>query len=120
MKTRSWILLIAVLLALSLGAAALLYLGEAPADRAEVYSDGVLIRTVRLAEDQSFTVTSPDGGSNTVTVRDGRIAVTHADCPDQWCVRQGFRAGGGDIICLPHRLVITFLSGEDGVDGMLG
>lgn len=119
MRTRYWILLIAALLLLSLGAAALLYYGKAPGNRAEIYSGGVLAATVDLGKDQVFTVTSPDGGSNTVTVRQGKIAVTQASCPDQWCVRQGFHNRGGDIICLPNRLRIVFQSEESNVDGSL-
>lgn len=119
MKTRSWIVLIAALLLVSLGAAALLYYGKTPGDRAEIYSGGTLAATVDLGKDQVFTVASPDGGSNTVTVRQGKIAVTQASCPDQWCVRQGFHNRGGDIVCLPNRLVITFPSGDSDVDGII-
>jgi len=119
-KTRTWIAFLAALLFLSLGAAALLYFREAPSSKAEVYSDGALVAAVDLGQDQIFTVPSPNGGSNTVTVLQGKIAVTQASCPDHWCVRQGFRNRGGDIICLPNRLVITFPSDENGVDISLG
>ncbi len=119
MKTRIWIAFLAALLFLSLGAAALLYFGKAPAGRAEIYSDGTLTATVDLGADQVFTVSSPNGGRNTVTVRQGKIAVTQATCPDQWCVRQGFHNRGGSIVCLPNRLVIVFLSGEPAVDAPL-
>ncbi len=120
MKTRSWILLISALLLLSLGTAALLYYGKTPGNRAEIYSGGTLVATVDLGKEQTFTVISPDGGSNTITVRQGKIAVTQASCPDQWCVRQGYRNRGGSIVCLPNRLVITFPSGSSEIDGSLG
>ena len=54
-------------------------------------------------------------------------AVTQADCPDQYCVHQGFRSSGTPIVCLPHELIIEFVSdpglegaGADGVDGVVG
>ena len=108
MKTKFWLigfgLLAAVCVALSLP-----LLGGEDASFAEIYADGKLVKTVSLAVDQEFTV----DGRNTVTVRDGKIAVTWAECPDQYCVKRGFRSSGGDIVCLPNRLVITFVGEQD-------
>ena len=68
--------------------------------------------------DQEFTVTV-ENGTNTITVKDGKIAVTEADCPDQYCVRQGFCNGGKQSVCLPHKMVISFM-GESEIDGAVG
>ena len=66
------------------------------------------------------SVTVADGnGCNVITVRDGKIAVTWADCPDGYCVDRGFCNSGTQIVCLPHSLVITFL-GESEVDFAVG
>ena len=77
---------------------------------AEVYKDGVLIRSVRLssdAPDESFTVTGEGGSFNFIEVKDGSIAVSAASCPDKLCVHQGFRRDGTlPITCLPNHLVI--------------
>ena len=114
MKTKYWIIGFAVLAALCVAASLPLLFSEEAA-YAEIYSNGELIKTVSLAIDQEFTV----DGHNTVTVRDGKIAVTWADCPDGYCVDRGFRSGGGDIVCLPNRLVISFV-GEQEIDGVSG
>lgn len=114
MKTKYWILIFLVLAAICAAGAVPLFLGE-DASHAEVYSDGELVRVVSLSVDQEFTV----DGHNTVTVRDGKIAVTWADCPDGYCMARGFCASGGDIVCLPNRLVISF-AGEQEVDGVAG
>ena len=82
---------------------------------ARIVSRGEVVKTVDLAIDQEFTV----DGKNTVTVKDGKIAVTWADCPDHYCMKRGFCAGGTDIVCLPNRLVIEFL-GEQSVDAAIG
>lgn len=74
-----------------------------------IYSDGKLIKTVDLhsAEEQSFTVNSADGGYNTITVKDGSISVTDADCPDRICVMTAPISNGiQPIVCMPHKLVI--------------
>ena len=58
-------------------------------------------------------------GTNTVTVKDGKIAVTAASCPDSYCMKRGFCQGGAQIVCLPNRLVIEFV-GSQTVDGVVG
>ena len=117
MKNKYWIAIFAVLFVLCL---ALVFLpnNSAPAQTAQVVSDGKVIRILNLNMPQEFTV-EVAGGYNTVTVRDGKVAVTAADCPDQYCVRQGFCNSGKQIVCLPHKLVISFL-GESEIDGAVG
>ncbi|MDY4490442.1 MAG: NusG domain II-containing protein [Candidatus Faecousia sp.] len=115
MKTRTWLLLLLALLAVSLGLGAMLLTAGPEAVRAEIRSDGELIATVDLRIDQEFTVTTPWGGENVVTVRSGAIAVTSANCPDHYCMHRGFCNSGGSIVCLPNKLVISFV-GEQDVD----
>ena len=118
MKNRFWIALFAaVLLICGLACVPMLLAGDSA--RAEIASGGTVLATVDLAVDQVFTVESPNGGSNTVTVKDGAIAVTAADCPDHYCMDRGFCTGGTPIVCLPNRLTITFL-GEQEIDGAVG
>ena len=120
MKTKFWILLIVLLLAGSAAASFLLLKPGQIAAGAEVYSDGQLVRTVSLALDQTFTVPAKNGGFNTVTVRDGKIAVTEASCPDQYCTHRGFRNSGSPIVCLPNALVIQFVAESPEVDFAVG
>ena len=114
-KTRVWICLLGGLLLASL---ALLLWPQERAQSAEIWSDGVLVRRVSVAQDQSFTVDSPYG-SNTVTIQNGAIAVTQSDCPGGDCIQTGWRQGGQPIVCLPHRLVVQF-SGGGGPDAVTG
>ena len=117
MKTRTWIILLSVLLLASALACVPLLISR-PAGQAKITSGGEVIAIVDLAVDQEFTVDSAEG-SNTVTVRDGAIAVTAADCPDHYCMARGFCTGGTQIVCLPNRLVISFLQEAD-VDFVAG
>ena len=117
MKSKYWILLLGIISGLCLVSGMLLFSGE-PAAMAQIkYGTNVL--SVRLDEDLEMTFAADEGGYNTVTVRGGKIAVTEADCPDQYCVNRGFCSGGAPIVCLPHGLVIEFLS-EQEIDGLLG
>ena len=118
MKTKYWIALFALVLAVCLGLSFFLTRQGSPSTHAQIKSGDTVI-TVSLLEDQEFTLKAEDGGCNTVTVRDGKIAVTSADCPDQYCVKQGFCNSGVQIVCLPHGLVISFPD-DSGIDGAVG
>lgn len=117
MKNKIWIILIGVLLVLSLGLSALLLMGG-ESGYAEVWSEGKLLYTLDLGMDTQITVTT-ERGSNTVTVKDGKIAVTAATCPDHYCMHRGYCAGGLQIVCLPNQLEIRFTD-DQGVDGVIG
>ena len=114
MKTKYWIFLFAVLAAVCI-VFSLPLLAQEQAAYAEIRVDGELVKTVDLSVDQEFTV----NGKNTVTVRDGAIAVTWADCPDHYCMKRGYCTGGTDIVCLPNRMVISFV-GEQEIDAAVG
>lgn len=117
MKTKYWIFLITALFVLCAGVGTALLIPRTPAGQARILQDGELLYTVDLSIDQTYVISS-EHGSNTVTVKDGCIAVTEADCPDQYCVQRGWCSSGADIVCLPHRLVIQFSSQE--VDAVTG
>jgi hypothetical protein len=118
-KTKYWILLFALILAFSAALGIFFMRPGAAAAQAEIWSQGQLLRTVDLQTDTQFTVTTPAGGSNTVTVREGKIAVTEANCPDHYCMHRGFCHSGADIVCLPNKLVIVFV-GEAEIDMIVG
>ncbi len=118
MKSRYWILLIALLLALCLGISGWLLLSQETADRVEIWSDGTLLKTLSLTEDTVYTVQS-QWGTNVITVKGGKVAVTEATCPDKHCMHRGYQDGGMQIVCLPNRLVIQFVKQQE-VDGVVG
>ena len=119
MKTRTWILLFAAALMVFGGLSLPLLLPGEAATYAEISSQGSLLKTVDLRTDQEFSVDTPNGGHNVVTVKDGKIAVTQANCPDHYCMNRGFCNSGTQIVCLPNRLVIRFL-GEQPIDAVVG
>ena len=118
MKTKHWISAIALLLAVCLALTLWLFRPGQQASAVQIISEGKVLYTLPLAVDKTVTVQTALG-TNTVTIQDGKVAVTEADCPDGHCMAQGFCSGGAQIVCLPHRLVITFL-GEQQLDGISG
>ena len=107
MKNRSWILLF-LLLAVLLGALSWWLLRGETATVAEVQQDGQCIARLPLGRDTELLVETEDGGWNRIVVRDGAISVAEANCPDGVCVARGPARGGAPVVCLPHRLVISF------------
>ena len=75
---------------------------------AVIEQDGAVICELDLKKDTEFVLDDGNGGSNTITVKHGKIAVTDANCPDLVCVHTGSISQTGEVIaCLPHRLIIT-------------
>lgn len=117
MRTKTWVILLSVLLVVCLGMS-LWLLRPQQAGYAQVWSDGKLIHTLNLQVDRVVEVKN-DSGSNRIEVRDGKIAVTEADCPDHHCINRGFCGGGVQIVCLPNKLVIRFVGATE-IDGVAG
>lgn len=82
------------------------------AKTAEIYQNGILIKSIPLSESEkntsyTFTLTNAYGGTNTIEVRSDSIGIISANCPDKLCVHQGFITSSSlPITCLPNRLVI--------------
>lgn len=70
--------------------------------------DGEEYGTYSLSEDQVIRIND----TNICEIRDKKVKMTEANCPDQLCVHQrAVDEHGGTIICLPNRVVIE---GEKG------
>lgn len=87
---------------------------------AAVYSDGALIAYLPLDEDAQLRVECA-GGYNVITVENGAVRVSEADCPDKVCVSTGSISGGAvPIVCLPHKLEVRVINGAQAVDAAVG
>lgn len=88
---------------------------------AEIYVDGKLVQTAELSVDDEFIIDT-ESGYNRITIRNGSISVSEADCPDKTCVNTGtISTGVVPIICLPHRLEIRVVSGAPAnIDAVVG
>ena len=120
LRFRKWdMVVIAGVLALA-GLVLLLFFpkGETGA-YAQVYQDGTLIKTLSLAENQEFTVTGSH--TNTIAVKDGKVAIIASDCPGEDCVSCGWiGAVGRSIVCLPNGLEIRVVGKTGDVDFVVG
>jgi len=92
--------------------------------KALIYADRTLLVTIDLAHDTTrlgkpnIITVHPDSiydGRYIIVETDyGRIRVLEANCPDKWCIRQGWiTTGSGPIVCLPQRIVIRVVGDSD-------
>lgn len=113
-KHRNDIILVAVLLFAALAAFAVIQLTKKSGGYAVVVQEGKEIASYPLSEDISVTFQSSNGGYNTLVIKDGKADVTEADCPDKLCVNQhSISFNGETIVCLPNKLVVKIVSGEE-------
>ena len=65
--------------------------------------DGKEYGSYSLAKDQVIDI----GSTNVCEIKNGKIKMTEADCPDHLCISQkAVGNSGGTIVCLPNKVVI--------------
>ena len=71
--------------------------------------DGKEVAKYSLSQDGEYSL---NGGTNTLVIQDGEAWLSHANCPDELCVKQGkVRLDGQVITCLPNKLTVTVYGG---------
>lgn len=109
MKYKVLIIIAAVIFAIGI-AGSIIVLNAPEKDIAVIRRDDKILYTIDLktAEDKTFDV-EYSGSKNTIEIKDGRIRVKDADCPDKVCVKTGWLSSSAiPIVCLPNHLVIEF------------
>ena len=119
---RGDLLAMAAVLLLAAAVAVWLAIRAAAVDTAaaQVYLAGELVAELPLDRDGTSEV---EGAyHNTVTVQDGKVAVTESDCPGGDCLHSGWiSTAGRSIVCLPNRMEIRLTgAASDGVDIVIG
>lgn len=85
----------------------------------QVYQEGQLVHTLPLDEDRELELSG--AYHNTVTIRDGKVAVTASDCPGADCVGCGWIGSAGrSLVCLPNGVEIRVVAAEGDVDMVVG
>lgn len=114
------IVVIAALLLLSL----LIFLSSLPsrsktAAQAVISVNGEEYGRYPLSADREITI-EQEGHRNTVEIKDGKVFMKEADCPDKSCVKQGKITKNGEVIvCLPARITVTLEGDREQVDAVV-
>ena len=87
---------------------------------AVVTVDGEVRAELPLDEKDSVEIET-EWGYNIVHTEDGQAFVTEADCRDQICVEhKKIEKTGETIVCLPHKMVVEIIGGEEEMDMVVG
>ena len=109
-KKRWDLLLIGGCLLLSALLFAFFYLGSEEGAGVVVCVNGEETARYGLYESGEFQL---NGGTNTLVIESGEAWLSHANCPDSLCVKQGkIHANGQTITCLPNKLTVTVYGSE--------
>lgn len=111
--------------AVAIAAAGMLYFSgilrpEGEGAKVVVTVDGDVFGEYSLNEDMQVKIDSEDG-FNSFEIKDGRVDMYEADCRDGICVDHSpISLNGETIICLPHKVVVEVVGGEDsGIDSAM-
>ena len=78
--------------------------------------EGKVYGTYSLSKDQTITI-EEYGHYNRVEIKDGKVQMMEANCHNQLCVNQGaITTSNIPIVCLPNRVVVEIVDGEEEVD----
>lgn len=111
MKKNDWILAAAVFLIAAVFAALHILSPDGKNARVEVNINGELYGSYLLDEEQTIDI----NGTNQVVIKNGEADMVWADCPDKLCVHQkAISRNGESIICLPNKIVVTIVNGDEG------
>ena len=114
-KYRIDIIVIASLLLLSLAVLLLVNLTRKEGAYAEIIIDGETVGKYPLASDGVYEL---NGGTNTLTVKDGKAYMSYSSCPDHICENTGsVTYVGQTIVCLPNEVTVRIVGKSgDSVD----
>lgn len=89
-------------------AALFLFLFRVQGDTVTVEIDGAIFGTYALSEDTRVEIPSGEGQMNVLVIENGEAYVESATCPDGICAaHRPVSHDGEQIVCLPHKVVIT-------------
>ena len=110
MKKNDWILAAAIFFVAVLTIGLQLLKTTDEYSEVEIQVNGELYGRYRLEQDQEIDVND----KNKVLIKDGKVRMEDADCPDQICVNhRAISRDGERIICLPNQTVVTIRGGEE-------
>ena len=120
MKKKDIILIASLLILAVIGLFAVKYFQREEGATVIISIDGREYGRYSLDSEETIEIRD-ELGYNVVHISGGYADVTSADCPDQICVDHApIRFNNETIVCLPHKLVVEILGGEDsGVDAVI-
>lgn len=66
---------------------------------------GAVLLKLPLDEDRVVPIAENEE-KNTISIINGTVSITGANCPDKLCMHGSLGRTGGLLVCLPHRLIV--------------
>ena len=105
-------ILIAAVLAISLISLAAIKMTQKDGKEVIVTVGGKEVYKTSIEKDQIYQIPEKNG-TNVMQIKDGKVTMKEADCPDKLCVHQkAISTKGGTIVCLPNKVVLEIDSSE--------
>lgn len=106
MKKKDWLTAAIILLVALLVWSVNHFTAKEPA-KLQITVNGEIYGTYDLDKNQEI----PINDTNICRIRDGKVSMTEANCPDQICVHTAaVSKDGGSVVCLPNRIVLEIIS----------
>lgn len=113
------IIVIALILIVTAGVFCFRLFGFADGGQVVIQTESERIE-LSLSENKTMNVTS-NGITLSVVIENKSVRVEHSDCPNLDCVNMGEISRVGDsVACVPARVYIKIVGGDDGHDAVLG
>ena len=107
------LILIGIILFIALAFLAYRNISKEKGDMVIVKVDGKLYQKLPLDQNTTLNIKGVDGGTNTLTIKDGYAYITDASCPDKICKNhKKIRYNKESIICLPNKVIIEIQSNK--------
>ena len=112
MKKRDIILILAILFVSVAGLLFILPTHES--GTAYIYVGNSIYGKYDLSEDQLIRIENDNGIVNTIEIKDNRIRMKDATCPNGLCVENGWISRNNESICCVPAGVMVVIRAEDG------
>ena len=83
-----------------------------------IHVEGKVYGTYSLSKDQTITIDENDH-HNLVIIESGKVRMEESNCDNQTCVHQGaIDSSFLPIVCLPNRVMVQIVDGEEAYDAI--
>ena len=124
MKLKSLdIVVIVVIILITLGSSAVPFINSRKSvdnKYVEIQVKGKLFKRLPLDNNRDERIPiKTDLGENLIEIKDGKVRILDADCPDQICIKDGSVKNPGSIlVCLPHKVVVQIKGDNTDADDL--
>lgn len=84
----------------------------------KISQDGKILYVIDISKsDDRVIEIETNGSKNTICIKNHKIYMESAECPDKLCVKMGeLKSSASPIICLPNKIIIEYIESEN-IDG---